>query len=144
MSFLDRFKIQPKYKSADPEVRLAAIREFGDGPVTDEDRAAIVALAREDTDPRVRRAAAGTIEDVVVLAAIAAGDADEGIRSEVLERLAGVAVSSTTADVAMTALAALRDPKQIGMVAKSSPIDTVRPVRTVRTVHASRMIHTTK
>ena len=53
MSFLDRFKIQPKYKSADPEVRLAAIRELGDGPVTDEDRAAIVALAREDADPRV-------------------------------------------------------------------------------------------
>ena len=62
----------------------------------------------------------------MVLAAIATGDADEGIRSEVLERLAGVAVSSTTAEVAMTALGALRDPKQIGMVAKSSPIDTVR------------------
>jgi Domain of Unknown Function (DUF349) len=126
MSFLDRFKIQPKYKSTDPEVRLAAVREFGEGPVTDEDRAAIVALAREDVDPRVRRAAAGRIEDVEVLAAIASGDADEGIRAEVLDRLAGVAASSTTAAAASTALAALRDPKQIGTVAKSSPVDSVR------------------
>ena len=126
MSFLDRFKIQPKYKSADPDVRLAAVREFGEGPVTDEDRAAIVALAREDADPRVRRAAAGRIEDVEVLAAVAAGDADEGIRAEVLERLAAVATSSTAAGPALAALGALRDQKQIGNVAKSSPVDSVR------------------
>src|SRR5262249_31000861 len=93
MSFLDRFKIQPKYKSTDPDVRLAAVREYGEGPVTDEDRVAIAALAREDADPRVRRAAAGRIDDVEVLAAIASGDADEGIRGEVLERLAGMAGS---------------------------------------------------
>jgi hypothetical protein len=126
MSFLDRFKIQPKYKSTDPEVRLAAVREFGEGPATDEDRAAIVALAREDVDARVRRAAAGRIEDVEVLAAIASADADDGIRAEVLERLAGVAVSSATAAQAITALGALRDPKQIGNVAKTSPVDAVR------------------
>jgi Domain of Unknown Function (DUF349) len=126
MSFLDRFKIQPKYKSADPEVRLAAVREFGEGPVTDEDRSAIVALAREDADTRVRRAAAGRIEDVVVLAAIAGADADEGIRGEVLDRLAAVAASSTSAETALGALSALRDQKQIANVAKSSPIDGVR------------------
>ncbi len=126
MSFLDRFKIQPKYKSADPEVRLAAVREFGEGPVTDDERAAIVALAREDSDARVRRAAAGRIEDVEVLAAIAGADADEGLRAEVLERLGGVAISSTAADTAIRALAALQDQKQIGNVAKSSPLDAVR------------------
>src|SRR5262245_20803088 len=126
MSFLDRFKIQPKYKSTDPEVRLAAVREFGEGPATDDDRAAIVALAREDADARVRRAAAGRIEDVEVLAAIASADADEGIRGEVLERLAATAASSTAAPHAMAALGALRDPKQIGNVAKTSPVDAVR------------------
>jgi hypothetical protein len=126
MSFLDRFKIQPKYKSTDPEVRLEAVRELALETATEEERAALVALAREDADPRVRRAAAGRIEDVEVLAAIASADADEGIRGEVLERLAGVAVSSTTAASAMRALAALRDPKQIGSVAKSSPVDSVR------------------
>ena len=126
MSFLDRFKIQPKYKSADPDVRLAAVREFNEAAATDEERAAIVAMAREDTDARVRRAAAGRIEDVEVLAAIAAADADEGLRAELLDRLAGIAASSTSADTAVRALAALRDPKQIGAVAKTSPVDAVR------------------
>ena len=126
MSFLDRFKIQPKYKSPDPEVRLAAVHEFGDAAATDEERAAIVALAREDSDARVRRAAAGKIDDVEVLAGIAAADADEGIRADVLDRLATLAASSSTADVAMRALGALLDQKQIGTVAKSSPLDAVR------------------
>ena len=55
MSFLDRFKIQPKHKSADPDVRIAGVAELG---ATEEDAAALVALAREDVDARVRRAAA--------------------------------------------------------------------------------------
>ena len=126
MSFLDRFKIQPKYKSADADVRLAAVREFGEGPATDDDRAAILALAREDVDPRVRRAAAERIEDVEVLAAIAAGDADEGIRTEILERLGGIAASAPAAADALAALGALTDQKQIATVAKSSPVDAVR------------------
>ena len=72
MSFLDRFKIQPKYKSADADVRAQAVAELGAGPLTDDDRAILVALANEDPDPRVRRAAAARIEDVAVLASIAA------------------------------------------------------------------------
>jgi hypothetical protein len=128
MSFLDRFKIQPKYKSADPEMRLAAVREFAEGADTDDERAAILALAREDPDARVRRAAAERIDDanVEVLAAIANGDADEGIRTEVLDRLARIAVASTSAETALAALGTLRDQKQIGTVAKSSPVDSVR------------------
>jgi Domain of Unknown Function (DUF349) len=126
MSFLDRFKIQPKYKSTDPEIRLEAVRELALETATGEERAALVALAREDADARVRRAAAGRIEDVEVLAAIASSDADEGIRGELLERLAAVAASSTTGAAALAALGALRDPKQIGNVAKSSPIDSIR------------------
>jgi hypothetical protein len=126
MSFLDRFKIQPKYKSADPEVRLAAVRDFNEAAATDEERAAIVALAREDGDARVRRAAAARIEDIGVLAALASADSDEALRREVLDRLAGIAAASGAAETAIQALGALRDPKQIGHVAKSSPVDTVR------------------
>ena len=58
MSFLDRFKIQPKHKSPDPEVRIASVQEL---TATDEDAAVLVALAREDTDARVRRAAAARL-----------------------------------------------------------------------------------
>src|SRR5438309_1031261 len=107
MSFLDRFKIQPKYKSADPDVRLAAVREFNETAASDEERAAIVAMAREDADARVRRAAAGRVDDVEVLAGLAAADADEGIRAELLDRLAGIAASSTDAATAGRALASL-------------------------------------
>jgi hypothetical protein len=125
MSFLDRFKIQPKYKSADADVRAQAVAELGAGPLTDEDRAILVALANEDPDPRVRRAAAARIEDVGVLASMATRDADEEIRGELVNRLAGIAVGED-AEAATRALAALTDPKQISTVAKSSPVESVR------------------
>jgi hypothetical protein len=122
MSFLDRFKIQPKHKSADPEIRIAGVAELG---AAEEDAAALVALAREDEDARVRRAAAARIEDVGVLAAIAGNDPDAGIREEVLGRLAAIAAGESP-ERAAPALAALSDQKQIGAVAKSSAVESVR------------------
>lgn len=122
MSFLDRFKIQPKHKSADPEVRVAGVAELG---ATEEDAAALVALAREDGDARVRRAAAARIEDVGVLAAMAGSDPDAAIREEILGRLAAIAAGDAAGPAAQ-ALGALTDQKQIATVAKSSPIDSVR------------------
>jgi hypothetical protein len=105
---------------------VAFIHELPAGQPSEEDAAALVALAREDADARVRRAAAARIEDVGVLAAVAAQDSDPGIREEVLVRLAGVAASGESADAAAAALGALTDQKQIATVAKTSPIDTVR------------------
>jgi hypothetical protein len=122
MSFLDRFKIQPKHKSPDPEVRAASVSELGEG---EEDAAVLLALAREDTDARVRRAAVARIGDVSVLAAIAGNDADPGIREELIARL-GTIATNDPADRAVVALAALVDPKQIATVAKTSPHDSVR------------------
>lgn len=131
MSFLDRFKIQPKYKSADPDVRAQAVAELGAGPLADEDRAILVALASEDPDPRVRRAAAARIEDVGVLASIAGRDADEGLRGELVDRLAGIAMSDN-AEAATRALSALTDSKQISTVAKGSPVEGVRTAAVAR------------
>ena len=49
MSFLDRFKLQPKYKSADPDMRVAGVQELSDST---EDMAVLAALARgESVDP---------------------------------------------------------------------------------------------
>src|SRR5215831_14880987 len=115
MSFLDRFKIQPKHRSTDPEQRVAGVQELTDTP---EDAAVLVSLAREDEDGRVRRAALARIQDVGTLADLAAADRDASIRSELVERLARVAASSDAADAALAALAALNDPRQIGTVAK--------------------------
>src|SRR5829696_3497344 len=100
MSFLDRFKIQPRHKSTDPEVRIAGVAELG---LTGEDADALVALAREDADPRVRRAAAARIEDAGVLAALAGNEQDPAIREDLQARLAAIAA-----------------------VAKTSPVDSVR------------------
>jgi hypothetical protein len=122
MSFLDRFKIQPKHKSADPEIRAASVAELGEG---EEDAAVLLALAREDADARVRRAAIARIEDVSVLAAIAGNDADQGIREEVIARLTDIALTDTS-DRGAVALGALSDPKQIATVAKTSPNESVR------------------
>src|SRR5438874_1868101 len=94
MSFLDRFKIQPKHKSPDPEIRLASVPELG---AEEGDEAVLVALATEDADARVRRAAAARIDDVGVLVRIAGSDADAGLREELLGRLAGRAKSKSVA-----------------------------------------------
>ena len=128
MSFLDRFKIQPKHKSADPDVRIAGVAELG---ATEEDAAALVALAREDVDARVRRAAAARVEDVGVLAGMAAGDQDANLREELLGRLAAIAGGSDE-PAAARALGALTDPKQIGTIAKASPLESVRAAAVAR------------
>jgi hypothetical protein len=128
MSFLDRFKIQPKHKSTDPEIRVAGVAELGD---SDEDVAALNALAREDADPRVRRAAAQRIEDVGVLAEMAERDQDAPLREELLARLAGIAVSADEA-AAARAVTVLTDPKQLGTVAKTSPVESVRTAAVAR------------
>jgi len=68
MSFLDRFKPQPRWKHADPGVRAAAIPEIPDDP---EHQGVIEELARADEDVRVRREAVAHLANVAVLADLA-------------------------------------------------------------------------
>src|SRR4051812_40042262 len=119
MSFLDRFKIQPKYKSADPDVRAAAVQELGTG---DEDAALLAAIAREDADARVRRVALARVQDMGVLTSAAASDPDPEVRLELLLRLAGIAVSDNAVRAAQ-AVPALADQRQLADVASTSPHD---------------------
>src|SRR5579862_8174579 len=100
MSFLDRFKIQPKYKSTDPEQRVVGVQELTDSP---EDGTVLVSLARDDADPRVRRAALARMQDMAMLADLAGSDADAAIRAELVDRLARVAASSDSPDAALGA-----------------------------------------
>lgn len=122
MSFLDRFKVQPKYKSPDPEIRLAAVQELG---TTDDDVALLTALAREDADVRVRRAAVGRSSDIALVASLASIDPDEGLRAELSDRLAAIAASNDPA-AASLAVAAISDPKQLGTIAKTGAVDAIR------------------
>ena len=69
MGILEKLRPTPRWKHTDPAVRAAAVYELtGEG----EDADTLLALAREDADPRVRRAAVARIEALPVLAEIAA------------------------------------------------------------------------
>ncbi len=124
MSFLDRFKPQPRWKHADPAIRAAAVSEI---PDDSENRGAIEELAMGDEDVRVRGAAIARVTDVALLARLSRWERDPDLRRRVEERLVAVATApaDTDADAAL-ALTGLDDPKQFATIAKSSPHDTVR------------------
>jgi hypothetical protein len=67
---------------------------YGLGP---DESGVLHALAREDGEARVRRAAVTRIDEVSVLAEIAGSDPDEDVRAEAVRGLAGVAAEAVEA-----------------------------------------------
>ena len=127
MSFLDRFKPQPRWKHADPAVRAAAVAEIPDDDGAP--RQCSSELASLDDDVRVRRAALariGVVEDARPAGAVT--EQDEDLRREIAERLVGIAIDAgeTVTALRRSRSSGLEDPKQFATVAKSSPHDTVR------------------
>src|SRR5262249_26104316 len=88
MTLLDRFRTQPQ-NHPDPAVRLAHLADL---PITERDQ--IVAAAREDADPRVRKAAVGKILEPDVLAAIVRDDTDASVRDAALMMLRDIALDA--------------------------------------------------
>jgi hypothetical protein len=131
MSFLDRFKPQPKWKHADPAVRAAAVADIPDDA---EHRPALEELTA-DEDVRVRRAAVDRLEssDIEVLVRVARAERDPELRRHVTERLVAIATAPAPTDAAAArALDGLEDQKQFSTIAKSSPHDTVRTAALAR------------
>jgi hypothetical protein len=122
MSFLDRFKSQPRWKHADPAIRAAAVAEIPEDPEGDD---ALLELAASDEDVRVRRAAGEHIRDVELLVRLARTERDADLRRELGDRLVAIAFADVEADAAR-ALDGLDDQKQFSAVARSSPHDTIR------------------
>ena len=124
MSFLDRFKPQPRWKHPDAAIRAAAIAEIPDDP---EHRTVIEELAASDPDARVRDAAVDRVGDVTVLARLARAEQDPELRRRLADRLVEIAIApaATDGDAAL-ALDGLDDQRHFSTVAKSSPHDTVR------------------
>jgi hypothetical protein len=89
MTLLDRFRTQPREKSSDPAVRLAYV-----GEIPLDDRGQIAAIAREDDDVRVRKAAVAKLMDPAVLGQIARDDADEGVRDQATAMLRDIALDA--------------------------------------------------
>ena len=137
MSFLDRFKPQPRWKHTDPAVRLEAVPTI---PDDDEHLAVLQELARQDVDVRVRRAAGDRLVRVEDLVLLAKAEADEDLRREYTERLVGIANSPAPTDAAASlALEGLSDEKQFAAIAKASPHDTVRAAALGR-IHETKLL----
>jgi hypothetical protein len=118
MTLLDRFRAQPPNKHSDPAVRLAYVAEI---PLDERDL--IVAMAREDDDPRVRRAAVAKLMDPAPLGQIARDDHDESVRAAAISMLRDIALEAFEgigdAD-SMAAVNALADARALAQIAKES------------------------
>lgn len=124
MSFLDRFKPQPRWKHADPAVRAAAVVEI---PEDEESIATLRELASDDDDVRVRRAAGERLYRASDLLPLARKERDEALRRELVERLVSIATAQGESDGdAALALEGIEDQRQLAAVAQGSPHDTVR------------------
>src|SRR4051794_19585766 len=118
MGILEKLRPQPRWKHTDPAVRAAAVYELGP-----DDGEALRALAREDSEARVRRAAVTRVDDPAVLADVARTDPDEDVRTEAIRNLAGL--GAETGDEARAAdvvrhLLALGRPKEAVLVAREN------------------------
>jgi Domain of Unknown Function (DUF349) len=123
MGLLDKFRGQPRHRHADPAVRLEALND-----IDENDQPTLVALATEDADTRVRRAALVRVTDAGALAALVRNDADTAVRDAGLGRLVQLAQLPTeqVALSAVTALASLSAERELAGVARSSALDDVK------------------
>jgi hypothetical protein len=124
MGILEKLRPQPRWKHADPGVRVAAVYELGP-----DESEVLHALAREDAEARVRRAAVTRIDEVSVLAEIAGADPDEDVRAEAVRGLAGVAAEAddlAQASEAVRQLVGLGRIKEIVLVARDSSSPDIR------------------
>ena len=122
MTLLDRFRTQPQ-KHPDPAVRLAYVEEL---PLSEHEQ--IVAVAREDEDARVRRAAVGKLMDPKVLASIAREDADPAVRENaltMLRDLASDAFEGVSEATGLAAVDALDDARMLAQIAKTTARESV-------------------
>jgi hypothetical protein len=118
MTLLDRFRTQARDKHPDPAVRLAFVGEI---PIDDRDT--LAAVAREDDDPRVRKAAVAKLMAPSVLASIARDDHDEAVRSQALSMLRDIALEAfedAGQAESLEAVDALSDVRIIGQIAKTA------------------------
>ena len=122
MGLLDKFRSQPRWKHANPSIRIAAIEEL---PLDQQD--VLVAVAREDRDPSVRAAALRKVIAPSVLAECARQDADARVREEAAALLLDLAtgeVEGTEAD-SRAALEGLSDARHVVAVAKGAASEAV-------------------
>jgi uncharacterized protein DUF349 len=136
MAILDRFRTQARHKHPDATVRLAFVQEL---PLDERDL--LVEIAREDAEPRVRRAAVAKLMDPVALGAVARDDGDEQVRAQAVSMLRDIAVEAFEGvgePEGHAAVDALADPKTLIGIAKNASREStaLRAVERITDVHA--------
>lgn len=123
MGLLDKLRPQPKWKHSDPAIRLEGLRDL-----EDTDQESLVALAIEDPDTRVRRAAAARVTDAAALAAIVRNESDQVTRDHAATRLVTLTEQGDerAALGAVSALAALGRQRELANAARTSALESVR------------------
>lgn len=93
MGLLDLLKSQPKWKHPDALVRISAVRELAES-----EQDVFAAVAREDADGSVRRAAVERLTDFAELASLARMDPDTDVRDLAARRLVDLACEDERED----------------------------------------------
>ena len=120
MGIIDKLKGTPKWKNADPAIRLEGLRE-ADDPL------AFADVLETDTDAKIRRIAAARVDDPAVLIRAASGDADADVRDKASERLIALANDAGTPEATSLAAAeGVTDSRRLSTIAKTSPHAAVR------------------
>jgi hypothetical protein len=119
MGLLEKLRPQPKWKHADPTVRLEGLHEVAE---TEPD--VLASVAKEDADARVRAAAVERLTDAAVLADVVRNDADTTVRDAAVARLVWVAGTQdeSAARAAVGALAALGRHRDLAAVARGTTL----------------------
>ena len=120
-TLIDRFRSKPDWQHADPAVRAEAVLRL---PSSEHE--VLLAIAREDADARVRRAAVRKLADVDDLVSVAASDADAAVKDEAESRLAHLAIHEPAEATARLALSHVRETRHVAAVARQAPIAGVR------------------
>jgi DNA polymerase III psi subunit len=120
-AIIDRLLNKPAWQSSDPAVRAEAVLHLPSS-----EHGVLLSVAREDEEPRVRRAAAKKLVDADALSDLARNDDDETVREEALARLTHIAVHTTEHGPGRTALATLSEPRHLSVVARSAALAAVR------------------
>jgi hypothetical protein len=127
MGLLEKLRPQPKWKHADPAIRLEGLHEIDDA-----DQDTLVALTHDDPDARVRRAAAMRVHDAAVLSAVVRNESDAATRDAAASRLSALAEQGDEAAAlaAVSALGALGRHRELAAAARASTRAAVRRAAT--------------
>lgn len=120
MGFFDRFKSQPRWKHAEPAVRVAAV-----DAMPDEDQELLLQIAREDEDAGVRRAAVAKLTDPAALSGIARSEADESVRGVARDLVIALAQDGTDESAARLALEGVIEGRDLVVVARSAELEPI-------------------